>query len=85
VTPWLLLERGMEIKLEDIRCFTIGLTIYLGSNAVCVCVCVFVCAPACSHARHVPPLGFLHIAFIWHVRRCVRCAQPCSWNDILGK
>jgi hypothetical protein len=39
VAHCLLLERDMEIKLEDKRYFTIGLTIYFGCNAVCVNVC----------------------------------------------
>jgi len=38
----------MEIKLEDKRFFTIGLTIYLGCNAVCVYVCMRVCVRACA-------------------------------------
>jgi len=47
----------MEIKLEGKRSFTIGLTIYLGCNAVCVCVCVYIYICVCARA---PTLTMYH-------------------------
>ena len=55
----------MDIKLEDNRFFTIGLTIYLGCNAVCVCVCVLTRSP-CTAIRNLT--HFIQLA----------CSETCT-------